>query len=418
MKVVLYQIIYYLCWRWTALCLLFKKASSRTLPPKLLIVPCDPWTVTGSRGDEAMITALVQDFRARVPQGEVVLVSAPGAESGHIKTGLLADARIEPVWRGRVPFLNIVRCVRRESPSECFVLGADCMDGHYSVWTSLTLLVTADLCARHGIPTCLTGFSFNTRPVGVLPFCFRLVTGKLPFYLRDPVSLRRFTEKTGCRAEQVADVAFLMRPVVTEKTRLIAQWISRERERGQRVLGFNVHAHLFADDPGKRTAALAEIGRQVCVFMENNPTISCLLVPHDFRSGGDWACLEPVAEQLRSLGDRVSLIRDTLSAPELKAVCGELDAVFASRMHLAIAALGMGKPVAGFGYQGKFAGLFQHFDYPQQWLLDVAQADRLSEVLEAFAAGWPRLTRHVSERLPAILALARKNLPGWDSSHE
>lgn len=417
MKVVLYQIIYYLCWRWTALCLLFKKASSRTLPPKLLIVPCDPWTVTGSRGDEAMIAALVQDFRARFPQGEVILVSALGAKPECIRTGVLADARIEPVWRGRVPFLNIIRCVRNEAPSECFVLGADCMDGHYSVLTSLTLLVTADLCARR-VPTRLTGFSFNGNPSGILPFCFRLVTRSLPFYLRDPVSLQRFTDKTGCRAEQVADVAFLMCPIETAKTRLIAQWISRERERGQRVLGFNVHAHLFADDPGKRPAALAEIGRQVCVFMENNPTISCLLVPHDFRSGGDWACLEPVAEQLRHLGDRVSLIRDTLSAPELKAVCGELDAVFASRMHLAIAALGMGKPVAGFGYQGKFAGLFQHFGYPRHWLSDVAQADRLAEVLEAFAAAWPHLTRHVSERLSAVLSLAKKNLFGRGASHE
>ena len=185
MKVVLYQIIYLLCWRWAALCLRLQKGSARAGIPKLLLVPCEPWSVTGSRGDEAMLTALVQDFRERCPRGEVVLVSATGAESDRIKTGLLADVRIEPVWSGRVPFLNIVRCVRRESPSECFVLGADCMDGHYSVLTSLTLLAAADLSARLGIPTRLTGFSFIASPSRFLSRCFRLATGKLPLCLRD-----------------------------------------------------------------------------------------------------------------------------------------------------------------------------------------------------------------------------------------
>jgi polysaccharide pyruvyl transferase WcaK-like protein len=398
------------CWRWAAFRAWFGGKLVPGGPPKLVIVPCDPWTVSGSRGDEAMLTALVQDFRARHPQSEIVLTPAPGVDPGRVKTGALADARIEPVWRGRVPFLNIFRLLRREAPAECCVLGADCMDGHYSVLTSLTLLASADLSARLGIPTRLTGFSFNATPAKGLTSCFRLTTPELRFLLRDPVSLQRFTGKTGCRAELVADVAFLMRPQTTERTRPYERWAQRERARGQRLLGFNVHGLLFAGDPDAKAAALAVIGRQLRAFMDAQPDVSCLLVPHDFRCGGDLECLLPVAEALEVSGGRVSVIREALSAAELKSVCGALDGVFASRMHLGIAALGMGKPVAGFGYQGKFAGLFRHFGLSEEWVLDVADTAVLAERLDRFAGEWPGLTRRVAERLPAVMAAAGKNL--------
>lgn len=406
----IYRILYVICWQWVGFKLKVQCRKLFAKRSKLMILPCDPWTVSGSRGDEAMITALVQDFKERNPHGEIVLVSAGNVDSNKIKTGRLADVKIMPVWRGRIPFLNIIRLLQDEAPSECCVLGADCMDGHYSVLTSLTLLIVADVSTRFGIDTRLTGFSFNKSPSKMMVVCFKRTTPQLRFRLRDPVSLQRFCEKTKCQAELVADVAFLLRPTATPQTQSYEQWIRQEHDYGQKVLGFNVHGLLVADMPDK-TEFLNEIGRRLGVFLEKRPAMSCLLMPHDFRFGGDLECLLPIYNALTRFGERVSIIREDLSAAELKEICGVLDGVFASRMHLGIAALGMGKPVAGFGYQGKFSGLFQHFDCSPKWILGRADSKYLSDRLMDFVLSWPKLTGLIEKRKPSILALARKNLP-------
>ena len=408
-KLFIYFILCLIYWQYMAIRLLLQRKYKLRETSKLCIVPCEPRTVIGSRGDEAMITAIVHNFYTRHPSGEVVVVTGYQTKAGEVKTGILSNARIENVWSGHFRFINIFNFLRHEAPSECYILGADCMDGYYSVWTSMTLLMVADLATRFGIPTRITGFSFNESPSSWILFCFRLATSKLLFRLRDPVSLQRFMVKTGRKAELVADVAFLLRPMATERTRRYTQWAQDERMRGQRILGFNVHGLLFSKTMDINAQALDQITLQLHEFLQAHGDISCLLIPHDYRSGGDLDYLLPIYDALLEFNNRVSIIQESLSAAEIKEVCGVLDGVFTSRMHLAIAALGMVKPVSGFGYQGKFEGCLQHFNYTSQWILKITEIVNLMDFLKLFMGSWTELESQVNKRLPDVLVLAGNN---------
>ena len=60
--------------------------------------------------------------------------------------------------------------------------------------------------------------------------------------------------------------------------------------------------------------------------------------------------------------DRVEMLRPPLNAWELKHLAGMVDLVLTGRMHLAIAALGMGTPPLCVAYMDKFEGLFHLFN--------------------------------------------------------
>lgn len=98
-------------------------------------------------------------------------------------------------------------------------------------------------------------------------------------------------------------------------------------------------------------------------------------------------------------------------AANIKAITGLMDGVVSSRMHLAIAALGMNVPVLVSDYQGKFSGLFKHFRLPQEFV--VAPTDFISENFEAifddFYSRTDELWAIIKKNLPEVLKLSQKN---------
>ena len=148
------------------------------------------------------------------------------------------------------------------------------------------------------------------------------------------------------------------------------------------------------------------------MFLSAHPQVALALVPHDYRKGGDLEVLRQIAQGLDTDGSRVRLVTAVLSAEELKALVGGLDALFTSRMHLGIAALGMGKPISAFAYQGKFVGLFKHVGLPETLILPPERACELSACLGKLVRDVVPMTQSVSESLPATLALAKVNLNG------
>ena len=99
-------------------------------------------------------------------------------------------------------------------------------------------------------------------------------------------------------------------------------------------------------------------------------------------------------------------------ASQLKALCGLLDGLISSRMHLAIAALGMRVPVMAATYQGKFEGLFQHFGLDGTFLLNPQEflSDTLIDKFNLFINSLPELRQKISRKLPLVLELSNKNL--------
>ncbi|MGY3461129.1 polysaccharide pyruvyl transferase WcaK-like protein [Bradyrhizobium sp. LM3.4] len=142
---------------------------------------------------------------------------------------------------------------------------------------------------------------------------------------------------------------------------------------------------------------------------------SWLLLAHDYRPEiADDNCLRPLADRLRDrLGEHVHHVDQVLSASEIKAVVGLVDGVVTGRMHLAIAALGQGTPVAAITYQDKFQGLFAHFGVSESLLLSPEQlltGDNLEKFLLRFLDAYKTTGAQVRRMLPAVMELSRANV--------
>lgn len=359
-----------LIWRWLQL----RVRPFAATEPSLVLVPCEPESVIGSRGDEAMIYAVLGDFRKRHPEGKIAVVcrgeTVCASEDGQRLAADFPGLRFVPAWRGHNPLPKIAAAIRSARASELYAIGADCMDGFYDPKVSLGLLASADLAVRMGVRTKLTGFSFNANPFPQVARMFRWATKRLEFNLRDAVSLERFDALPhGQKGRLVADTAFCLEPKFSARVNDWLAQMAADKAAGKKVLGYNLNPLLrVKTNVDEEVARIRELGDSTAVY----------LIPHDYRGGGDLGELEKVHDRL----PQAKIVRDVLSAAELKALMSGVDSLFTQRMHLGIAALGMGKPISFKAYQGKFEGLMRHFDG------DIRQC------------------------LPKVMALARNNLIG------
>lgn len=192
----------------------------------------------------------------------------------------------------------------------------------------------------------------------------------------------------------------------------IFDWITARRRAGERVFALNLHPALGGAGVSKRLAGAAAAA---LASISSSEPVAWLLLAHDFRDR--TRCSETLAEveQLARAALGVRLLRptDELSAREVKAVAAQLDGVVSGRMHLAIAALGQGTPVACLTYQGKFEGLLEHFALPPSLSMDPQEALRagaLESLLRALIAGANAHRQQVTRYLPEVRRLAALNL--------
>lgn len=361
-----------------------------------------------------MVYAILADFHNRHPEGRIVVATtsssfADSSDGRRLRIDFSPCLVVHPTPGG---LKNFFKLLLSERPTEVYALGADCMDGHYSPFTSVNLLGVCDLATRLGIPSVLTSFSWNDHPHAAVARAFRFATPRLPILVRDPVSFARFTKGVlraqEARTELVADVAFNLQPKNSVAVRTELDWMSAEKRRGQFVLGFNFHAMLVP--AAELSDFIVRVAHALDAFLAAHPNVSLIFIPHDYRDGGDLMVLKRLQMAIKAPNIRIPASDHSFSAVELKALTKGLDALFSSRMHLAIAALGQGKPVAGFAYQGKFAGLFRHFDLPETFILSPGNVTDLSHVLAELVNGAQTLSTVVSDKLPHVLELARRNL--------
>jgi polysaccharide pyruvyl transferase WcaK-like protein len=383
---------------------------------RLILIPSDPDTLIGSKGDEAMLQACRSELERDAPERAfAVLVGTPEAAQTARQFGW------QPLQFWNLDLGELLAAVLRFQPDALLTLGADIMDGFYSPLLAARRLVLADLLSRRGIRASVLGFSFNRRPARELIRLFDAVGSSVTFNVRDSVSLARFSAQSHAPARLVADVAFLLRPDSASRSVLgVREWVRRQHECGRTVLGFNVHPMLFSRSARSRELPrLIENAAAVLAKLLQRTKLSIVLTPHDYRGKhGDDECLRPLHAALRPLyGERLLYPNQPLSAAELKGLVGELDGVVTGRMHLAIAALGMGVPAAGIAYQDKFQGLFQHFGLSERLVLQVSDALRpepLTAALNEFIDELPELRRQVGARLEGVRGAALQNLAGFN----
>ncbi|HYE35026.1 polysaccharide pyruvyl transferase family protein [Methylocaldum sp.] len=378
----------------------------------ILIAPCDPVTLAGSKGDEAMITAFVERIREFNPDCRFGLLTyhdrVPETLAG-------LGARPEPVWAN--PKWSLRQLVRTVSRYEGLaIVGGDVMDGYYTPLTALRLWVVGDMAARLGKRSAILGFSFNDKPSPRLRRCLDSLDRRFVVSVRDEVSLERFRRFSATEARLVADAAFLLRPSFSERIEAVCFWADSQRAAGRTVVGFNLHPMLIKEGDQTRRSAMIDASITALRNVAVRDDVSYLLISHDFRGGpmGDEAVLGPIFEGLQGeLGERIRYWKDRFSAKELKAIAGVTDAVLTGRMHLAVAALGQGVPIVAVTYQGKFEGLLRHFDLPERLAVSpetILVSSRLASLIDELIASREVLAASIAEFWPRVERRALLNI--------
>ncbi len=302
---------------------------------RLLILPSDPWSLVGSNGDEAMMQAVAQRFRRRLPSLVVgALTATPQASRAAEQLGFV-PVHAWSRWPARTD-----RAIVAFEPDAVVLLGADVMDGYYNPVFTTRVLLMADAAARRGTRVTILGFSFNDRPNPHLRPVFDGLSPSIAINVRDETSLRRFRAFSTAPSRLVADVAFLLeQDASTDSVNSVQAWVTRRRATGDVVLGFNLHPMLIKGATQQHVDRLVTIAASALEGLAEKRSVSVILIPHDDRkaSGGSM-CLTPIHQALESrLGERLMLLVGRHKAAELKAVAGATDGVVTGRMHLAVA---------------------------------------------------------------------------------
>jgi len=385
----------------------------------ILIATPDPNYLIGSKGDEAMIIGVVTAISDLYKNCNVGILTNLETLPKSLST---LKINIEQQWSNPWSLKALINIVLRYDG--LIIVGADVMDGHYVPLSAARLWTLADVGASLGKQTAVLGFSFNQHPsLWLLPFLNK-ISSKLTIFARDAVSQDRFNSFSRAQAELVADAAFLLKPnTESDVVKKIAIWCETQRSQGKIVSGFNIHPMLLKNPSSQQLAEIIDCSVKALAGAMGKRPVSFVMISHDYRGPGMGDCeiLAEITNRLQSLGfENVLYFNDQLHASELKALAGIMDIVITGRMHLSIAALGQGTPVAAITYQGKFHGLFQHFGLSDKYLISPEEI-KYSDVFERWIISaldsQKDLKRQVAETLPSVKKLAYKNLSPFTGQH-
>lgn len=382
-----------------------QKASSTK---RFLILLSDPSSPTGSLGDAAMLAGLMQSLRKQYRNCRFLLIGTTSQQVDIPGTDRVDVIAAWEGWRGSLAFDDLIR-----QHDSFYVLGADVMDGAYGAALVCRMATYCNHAVRLGIPATIVGFSFNRNPRRAAVHALARLQSKVKINVRDPRSLERFSAATKRNATLCADVAFLMCPA-EESDSAIEAWIQETHTNNRVPVGININAHAFS-------TVITEIGEEAVVkavahelsMVAERCNLAFLLIPHDVKPMcGDIRLLQSLESELNRYGSR--MVRSVLltDPAKIKRIVGLLALVVTGRMHLAIASLGMGTPVLCVAYQDKFEGLFQHFDFPLEYLAQPQEC-----VTNAFSIKIENVVQHLDEMrdriakaLPEVMRASEKNL--------
>lgn len=358
-------------------------------------------TGAGSLGDQAMVDAATCALTA---MGRRVVIGLDDFETR------FPAAR--PMGTGKLPVLAGLAGMALRA-RHAGLIGADVLDGVYNIHIVFKRLRVLRMLHRFGVRTRIFGSSWSETPAEPV-IAFLRKARWLDLHARDPISQARMEAALDRPVTLVADLAFLLHPEIrAPEAQAAARWIAARRVAGATILGVNLSGLTLRDRPDHGIGAAAGL---VARWLEADAGRVVLLMPHDRRPGmvGDTEVLTGLHRALADrFADRMHLLPDTLDAWDLKALAGLVDLVLTGRMHLAIAAMGMGTPALCMVYQGKFEGLMAQFNVDSLTMtLDDLLTEKGCQQLHHVTGRRMELAAQLKARLPAVLDLSRKNFEG------
>ena len=361
----------------------------------LILPPAD----AGSLGDQAMMEATISHLKVEGVE-EITSIAYKSAEDcSSFYGGIESVACTE-----RYEFAKLA-----SKYTDFFCLGADVMDGHYSEGGSLLRLRLTSIASKVGLNASILGFSFNENPKASIVKALSSLSHEIGLYARDPISRDRLARVLNRPVDLVADLAFLLKPDnSSERMSSAVEWIINEKNKDRSVIGINANHVLLNDAKGKDIHDLCKIYIDVVTKFSEDNDYSFVLIPHDFRSKNDVGDIQFAELILDGLPHHIKKHSMTIPVPctasEIKFMCGKLDLVLTGRMHLAIAALGQCTPTACITYQGKFEGLFKHFEIDDMAITpeEALQPSKFLQFLNAAMSKRSEVRDQISKKLPEV----------------
>lgn len=393
------------------------KVQRKNIPDKvrkaLVLVPS--WE--GSLGDEAVLDSIGRELRKNnITPHLLHYGDSPewrGLESYEKRVnikGFFSGAH----WKTRLELARIL-----PEYDLFYLMGTDMLDGCYAEWLTLGLLDITRQASITGLKTSIVGFSINKWQKASCIKALKNMPKQVRQCVRDDVSRRRLIELTGRNDLLLtADMAFLLIP---EQNSLVSNryinWISEQHSCGDLVVGLNINPQLFDDFSETERESVprkfADAIEKTSISFEGKCCF--LLIPHDYRdNNSDITLLNAVMDEISpSLSSKILMIDSRPKAAEIKGIIKELDVIITGRMHVAIASLGNGNPLGCFVYQGKFEGLFRHFNLDHNGIVDpviLKDSDQTADFLTKVIRNRSLIKKQVEANLPKVKALAFNNL--------
>jgi polysaccharide pyruvyl transferase WcaK-like protein len=377
-----------------------------------VVVCCAP-VPEGNRGDQALLAAVTQTLQQAghrrihlVQTSNHPILSIKSDEVFEIHEEFYAVFSTPLSFREQLAFVRFLKGKRH-----VILIGADVLDEGYSVARSEGSLFAMHLAARAGCEARIIGFSINgVTSEGMRNRFLRAQKSGVRMMTRDAVSLERLVNAGITSAELVGDLAFLMQPAAFESLdEPLRRFIRRD---AGPLVGLNFTEVVMGSGPEKDRFVSNLV--EACGRLAREDGCRFLCIPHDEQGGMEY--LTEIQGRIAAAHPGVSYMISPLpTAPQLKRIAGECLHVFTCRLHLGIATLGMGRPVTGFPYQGKFEGQFNHFGLsdgliPKDQIPPTAEG--LTELLRQRIRASDQIAARVQERLPGVLELSMKNFEG------
>lgn len=324
-----------------------------------------PAAAPGGVGDDAMVNGSIQGIRQSF-SGEIKIIVEKNFNE--ISDSFCSDVSYLKIV-GKYTFPSkIIKNLNKNST--LIILGADILDGHYSVFDACRRIILCNFANSNGINSRIIGFSLNASPDYRVLKQFNLLPYHVPLYLRDSISFNRAKKKISGNINLSADAAFLLKPSFSDK---LNNFIDFKTDKTKFLFGINIHSLLFGIGNVKDINLLAE---SIANMIHINTEDSFVFIPHDFRDYVDDRKAINLIKNFLNEDDlnRCYFVENEINAAEIKYICGNLDGIITARMHLAIASLGQAIPVMGIVYQGKFEGTFSHFDLSDECLISPIDA--------------------------------------------
>jgi polysaccharide pyruvyl transferase WcaK-like protein len=356
----------------------------------------------GSVGDQAMLDAFIENVDDPItvvvrrpedllfePSPRIRILALPDLLYGHGRQ-----------HRRDVRILS-EECSRARSLS---VIGADVMDGAYSVPASVRRFEIPLAAANAGLDARVLGFSWNESPAPAARRAMRRASRRATLLARDPVSAKRLRNDGAAVVQEAADLAFLTTPS-TDLAEDAARWLE-SLPAGRSVAIVNIN-HGLQKKWGDQLPAYRGLVERALEL-----GVAVLLLPNDSRGQhSDERLLATLAESFAG-EPAVHLIPRVVPPGQVAALASRAAFAVSGRMHVVVMAASAGTPSIALSYQGKVAGLYELLGLTSYVAGGPELAADLIAALESMVDELEDNRETLAAALPGIRELSMRNLAG------